>query len=91
MSKIDFHKARRAANMSSRGHEPVSGSDLAPKFRKPRKSKAAQRTDLAKLMSSDTMITKTIACRCGHKGKVRVPVSKASGPFRCVKCKTRTR
>lgn len=89
MSKRDFAKARRFANMSNRGYEPVAGSDLAPSIPKRAISKVSQSAEAASMVSAGTMITKAITCRCGHKGKVRVPMARINGPFRCVMCNSR--
>lgn len=85
MSNRNFEKARRQANMSNRGYEPARGSDLAFGLPKTVKSKAQQSTEAAALIAG-AMMTKEIACPCGHRGTVRIPVEKASGSFRCVKC-----
>lgn len=87
MSKRDFSKMSGRANILRQGHEPCDGADLFPDAHKSRLSKASQRAKAARLISPSTMITKMIECRCGHKGKVRIPVARASGPFRCVVCK----
>ncbi len=74
--------------MASRGHEPVTGADLSDKFHRPVKRKSSARTEAAELTRGQ-MMTKLISCRCGHSGKVRIPVERAAGPFRCVKCGAR--
>lgn len=91
MTKRDFSKASARKNIADRGFEPVDGGDI--QFGKPRrrKSKAEDRREAAALMSPSTMITKTITCRCGHKGKVRIPAARVGGPFRCVICGRQTR
>jgi hypothetical protein len=90
MSKRDFSKMRDRVNVQRLGHEPCDGADLLPDAPKSRLSKASQRAKAAGLISPSTMITKMIQCQCGHKGKVRIPLARAGGPFRCVKCQNRT-
>jgi hypothetical protein len=86
MSRRDFAKMRTRQNMARRGSEQVDGGNFT--FGAPcrSKSKADERKEAAGLLSPSTMITKNITCPCGHKGKVRVPLAKAGGPFRCVSC-----
>lgn len=91
MTRRDFSKARARLNVASRGCEAVDGGDLlfvAPRQRKP---KIESRREAQSLMSPSTLITKMIECACGHRGKVRIPAVRASGPFRCVVCKRSVR
>lgn len=88
MTNRNFEKARRFARVASRGHDPVSGADLSGGIRKPAKHKSSLRAETNDLMHGQ-MMTKAISCRCGHRGKVRIPVENAAGPFRCVKCGSR--
>ncbi|TDX88469.1 hypothetical protein EDE05_102446 [Neorhizobium sp. R1-B] len=92
MTARDFAKNRVRQRMSRKGAECVTGGgpwlgEGSPPRRL--KSKIEARQEASALTSPSTMITKTIICRCGHKGKVRIPVARAEGPFRCVKCQTR--
>lgn len=86
MSRRDFLKAAARQNVAARGSEPVDGGNLlfaAPRQRKP---KAESRQEASSLMSPSSMVTKIIECPCGHKGKVRIPMARVAGPFRCVIC-----
>jgi len=89
MTKRDFSKARALRNIADHGFEPVDGGDVPLGKPRRRKSKASLRKEAAAMMSPSTMITKTLTCRCGHKGKVRIPLARAAGPFRCVICGVR--
>lgn len=86
MTKRDFSKARARQSIADRGFEPMDGGDIP--FGKPRryKPKVDDRKEASSLISPSTMITKMIECRCGHKGKARIPIARAGGPFKCVKC-----
>lgn len=90
MSKRDFSKLKGADNIQRRGFEPRGGADLFPDAPRSRLSKASQRDEAAGLLSPSMMITKIVECRCGHRGKVRIPMARAGGPFRCVVCKKGT-
>lgn len=90
MTGRNFSKMRTRQNIAGRGHEPIDGGSVAIGAPKARTSKADLRNQIQGLASSSTMITKMIECTCGHRGKVRIPLSRADGPFRCVKCQTRT-
>lgn len=92
MTVRDFAKSRMRQRMSRKGAEGITGGgpwlgERSAPGRK--KSKQQQRQEAGSLISPSTMITKAIECRCGHKGKVLVPITRANGPFRCVKCQTR--
>lgn len=87
MSGRDFEKMRRQRNVSERGFEDVAGSDLIPApLKKRRKSKAEARTEVAKALSSATMMTKLTVCPHGHRRKLRIPLSQAAGPHLCSQC-----
>lgn len=89
MTRRDFSRANQRDTMRRNGHEPTYGSDLFPALPRTHKPRQMQRTEADAMMSPSTMITKAIECRCGHKGRVKVPFSKVTGPFRCVKCGSR--
>ena len=63
-------------------------SDLFPDAPKIGTSKPSHK--VAGRTVAPAMITRLIRCQCGHAGKVRIPITRASGPFRCVICKAAT-
>lgn len=82
----NFEKLRKQQAILRLGYEPRDGMNLVPgKFVK-RKSKAQLRAEADGLTTPGTMITKVVECRCGHRGRVRVPLSRSTGPFKCVVC-----
>lgn len=82
----NFEKLRKELAISRLGYEPRDGMNLIPGKIRKRKSKAQLRAEAKGLTTQNTMITKMIECRCGHRGRVRIPFAKAAGPFRCVAC-----
>ncbi|MDQ1198830.1 hypothetical protein QE435_004540 [Rhizobium sp. SORGH_AS 787] len=87
MTGRNFEKLRRDQAVLRLGYEPRDGMNLIPgKIRKKKKTKAQLRAEAASLTNPDTMITKMIECRCGHRGRVRVPLARSEGPFKCVVC-----
>ncbi len=90
MTRCNFAKISSRDSVRQPGHEPVDGADLFPDAPKAKISKSSRREIAASLLSPSSMITKIIECKCGHKGKVRIPLARAGGPFRCVKCQNRT-
>lgn len=83
----DFRKLEGWRKVALRGHEPRDGINLLPgKIRKKKKTKAQLRAEVAGLINQDTLVTKLIECRCGHRGRVRVPLARSAGPFKCVVC-----
>lgn len=90
MTRRDFGKDQSRRNVARRGAEAIDGSTHFGQPRK-RKPKSEARRETADMMSPSTMITKLITCECGHSGKVRIPIFKAGGPFRCVSCRKQKR
>lgn len=87
MTGRNFEKLRKDQAVLRLGYEPRDGMNLIPaKVRKKTKTKAQLRAEAAGLTSPDTIITKMIECRCGHRGRARIPFSRSAGPFKCVVC-----
>jgi hypothetical protein len=82
----DFKKLKGLRNIALRGYEPRDGMNLIPGKIRKRKNKAQLRAEAKSLTTPNTMITKMIECRCGHRGKVRIPLVRSAGPFKCVVC-----
>lgn len=85
-SRRDFSKLNRQNQMSKYGHEPVDGGWLAPPALKRRPSKAELREQIAAACSGEITVNKHLACKCGHKTKVRVQLTDSPGPFHCSVC-----
>ncbi|MDR6589529.1 hypothetical protein [Agrobacterium tumefaciens] len=86
MTGRNFEKLRKEQAISRLGYEPRDGMNLIPGKIRKRKSKAQLRAEAKGLTTPNTMITKMIECRCGHSGKVRIPLARSAGPFKCVVC-----
>lgn len=86
MTGRNFEKLRKEQAISRLGYEPRDGMNLIPGKIRKRKSKAQLRAEAQGLTTSNTMITKMIECSCGHSGRVRIPLSRSGGPFKCVIC-----
>lgn len=82
----NFARLKAQSNIARRGHEPLDGANLFPDAPKSKLSKAALRAQVKDLVKPSTMITKVIECRCGHRGRVRIPLARSAGPFKCVVC-----
>ena len=87
MTGRNFEKLRKDQAVQRLGSESRDGMNLTPgKIRKKKKTKAQLRAEAAGLINPDTLITKSIECRCGHRRRVRIPLARAGGPFKCVVC-----
>lgn len=86
MTGRNFQKLRKKQAVARLGYEPRDGMNLIPSKIRKRKSKAQLRAETKGLTTPNTMITKMIECRCGHRGKVRIPLARSNGPFKCVIC-----
>lgn len=86
MTRRNFPKLRKEQAVARLGYEPRDGMNLIPSKIRKRKSKAQLRAETKGLTTPNTMITKMIECRCGHRGKVRISLARSNGPFKCVIC-----
>ncbi len=90
MSRRDFSKSRATQIVAQKGFEDINGGFFGQPTVKPRRpTKADLRKEAGAAIAGAKLITKIIQCQCGHKGKVRIPVARVRGPFRCVVCKTK--
>lgn len=85
MSGRDWTKARDRSRISRQGAESVDGASMpigAPKRRPP---KSELRAEIAAAMAAPrAVVNRLVACRCGHRATVRVPVAKLGrARFRC--------
>lgn len=86
MTGRNFEKLRKEQAISRLGYEPRAGGNLIPtKIRKKKKSKAQLRAD-ADSIPADTMMTKVVSCRHGHRRKMRVAIAESAGTFSCSEC-----
>ncbi|EMS96990.1 hypothetical protein H009_14738 [Agrobacterium tumefaciens str. Cherry 2E-2-2] len=91
MTGRNFEKLRKEQAISRYGYEPRAGGNLIPsKIRKKKKSKAQLRAD-ADSIPADTMMTKVVSCRLGHRRKIRVTIAESAGPFSCSECGEKAR
>lgn len=90
MTARDFAKSRMRQRIARKGSEAITGGRVAVGPPAPRQSKAQLRAEAIAAVAAARFITKMIECRCGHRGKVRLPISRAQGPFRCVICGRQT-
>ncbi len=86
MTGRNFEKLRKEQAVARYGYEPRTGGNLIPtKIRKKKKSKAQLRADAASILA-DTMMTKVVSCRQGHRRKIRVTIAESGDPFSCLEC-----
>ena len=85
----DFSKARHAKIIAQKGFEDINGSFFGEPRNVPRPTKADLRKEANAAVAGAEFITKFIECRCGHTGKVKIPISRVRGPFRCISCRER--
>lgn len=80
-----WDKARDSARISRQGAESIDGALIpigAPK-RRPPKSELRAEIDAA-MSAAGATVSRLVACRCGHRATVRVPVAKLGrARFRC--------
>lgn len=90
MTARDFAKSRMRQRIARKGSEAITGGRVSVGPPAPRPTKAQLRAEANAAFAAASFITMLIECRCGHKGKVRIPVSRANGRFRCVICGSQT-
>lgn len=86
MARRNFTKQRGRDLIRRQGHEGVDGALPLGLFAMRVLSKAEQRKAAVAATSPKTLVTKLIRCTCGHSGRVRIPLARTSGPFKCVAC-----
>ncbi|QKW97307.1 MULTISPECIES: hypothetical protein [unclassified Agrobacterium] len=86
MTGRNFENLRKEQAISRYGYEPRAGGNLIPtKIRKKKKNKDKLRADVASI-PVDTMMTKVVSCRHGHRRKIRITIAESAGPFSCAEC-----
>lgn len=89
MSKRNFARELTRQRIARSGSESLSGDYVPSGPPRARRSKASLREETTAVLASlaaTISITIALSCRCGHKGKVRVPLKEPRPKFRCIKC-----
>lgn len=88
MSGRRWDLQRDRSRVARQGAETIDGAGVQHDPPKLRTSKAKLRAEIqAAMAAADATLSRLIACRCGHRATVRVPVSKlAETRFRCRRC-----
>lgn len=89
MTKRNFTREQNRQRIASCGSESLNGNYVPsgpPRVRTPKAVHREEVNAALAALGATISITVALSCRCGHKGKVRVPLKEPRPKFRCVKC-----